>query len=112
MTRNQQDVISKRSGGPVGSNTSSIFHADVFRTISESPINEGERWVGTDDSTGQVSRDGGQSWHDVSPPDLPEWTTITAIDVSHHQPGTVYIAPELHTVSDRTPYLYKSTNYG
>jgi hypothetical protein len=68
--------------------------------------------VGTDDSNVQVSRDGGQSWFDVSPPDLPEWTTITAIDVSHHQPGTVYISGEGHRVSDRTPYLYKTTDYG
>jgi hypothetical protein len=112
LTRNRQDVISEISGGPISSNASSLFHAGVIRTISESPINEGELWVGTDDSTVQVSRDGGQSWHDVSPPDLPEWTTITAIDVSHHQPGTVYIAAEGHRVSDRTPYLYKSTNYG
>ncbi|MEE9511151.1 MAG: hypothetical protein V3V79_03455, partial [Gammaproteobacteria bacterium] len=66
----------------------------------------------TDDSTVQVSRDGGASWLDVSPPDLPEWTTITAIDVSAHQPGTVYISGGRHRVSDRTPYLYKTTDYG
>ena len=38
--------------------------------------------------------------------------TITAIDVSPHRKGTVYISGERHRVSDRTPYLYKTTDYG
>ncbi|MCH8961330.1 MAG: glycosyl hydrolase, partial [Bacteroidetes bacterium] len=112
LTQNREDVMSGVPGGPISSNGSSLFFSSVIRTIAESPLREGELWVGTDDSTVQVSRDGGASWLDVSPPDLPEWTTITAIDVSAHQPGTVYISGGRHRVSDRTPYLYKTTDYG
>jgi photosystem II stability/assembly factor-like uncharacterized protein len=112
LTRNRQDVMGEISGGPISSNASSLFHVSLIRTIAESPLQEGELWVGTDDSNVQLSRDGGGSWLDVSPPDLPEWTTITAIDVSPHRRGTVYISGERHRVSDRTPYLYKTTDYG
>ncbi len=112
LTRNRQDMMGEISGGPISSNASSLFHVSVIRAIAESPLEEGELWVGTDDSNVQVSRDGGRSWRDVSPPDLPEWTTITAIDVSRHQPGKVFISGEGHRVSDRTPYLYKTTDYG
>lgn len=112
LTRNRREVMGETSGGPISSNASSLFHPSVIRTLAESPIEQGELWVGTDDSTVQVSRDGGENWLDVSPADLPEWTTITAIDVSRHLPGTVYISGEGHRVSDRTPYLYKTTNYG
>jgi hypothetical protein len=84
----------------------------LIRVVAESPLKEGELWVGTDDSTVQVSQNGGRNWRDVSPPDLPEWTTITAIDVSPHRRGTVYISGERHRVSDRAPYLYKTTDYG
>jgi hypothetical protein len=112
LTRNRQDMMGEISGGPISSNASSLFHVSVIRTVAESPLEEGELWVGTDDSTVQVSRDGGRNWQDVSPPDLPEWTTITAIEVSRHQPGRVYISGEGHRVSDRTPYLYKTTDYG
>ncbi len=112
LTRNRQDVMGEISGGPISSNASSLFHVSLIRTLAESPLQEGELWVGTDDSTVQVSRDGGESWRDVSPPDLPEWTTITAIDVSPHRRGTVYVSGEAHRVSDRTPYLYKTTDYG
>jgi len=112
LTRNRREVMGSISGGPISSNASSLFHVSLIRAIAESPLQEGELWVGTDDSTVQVSRDGGSSWLDVSPPDLPEWTTITAIEVSPHQRGTVYISGERHRVSDRTPYLYKTTDYG
>jgi len=112
LTRNRQDVMGEISGGPISSNASSLFHVSVIRTIAESPLQEGELWAGTDDSTVQVSQDGGRDWRNVSPPDLPEWTTITAIDVSSHRRGTVYFSGERHRVSDRTPYLYKTTDYG
>jgi photosystem II stability/assembly factor-like uncharacterized protein len=112
LTRNRQDVMGEISGGPISSNASSLFHVSLIRTLAESPIRKGELWVGTDDSTIQVSRNGGGNWLDISPPDLPEWTTITAIDVSPHWPGTVYISGERHRVSDRTPYLYRTTDYG
>jgi hypothetical protein len=112
LTRNRQDVMGSISGGPISSNASSLFYVSLIRTIAESPLQQGELWVGTDDSTIQLSRDGGKSWRDISPPTLPEWTTITAIDVSSHRRGTAYISGERHRVSDRTPYLYKTTDYG
>jgi photosystem II stability/assembly factor-like uncharacterized protein len=112
LTRNRQDVMGEISGGPISSNASSLFHVSLIRVIAESPLREGELWVGTDDSTVQVSQNGGRNWRNVSPPDLPEWTTITAIDVSPHLRGTVYISGERHRVSDRAPYLYKTTDYG
>ncbi len=112
LTRNRREVMSEISGGPISSNASSLFHPSVIRTLAESPLTAGEIWVGTDDSNVQLTRDDGQTWLDVSPPELLEWTTITAIDVSRHQPGTVYIAASRHRVSDRTPYLYKTNDYG
>ena len=112
LTRNRRDVMGEISGGPISSNASSLFHTSVIRTIAESPRKAGELWVGTDDSTIQLSQDGGRNWHDISPPDLPEWTTITAIEVSRHRAGTAYFAGSRHRVSDRTPYLYKTMDYG
>jgi hypothetical protein len=112
LTKNRQDYMRENSGGPISSNASSLFHTSVIRTISESPLKEGELWVGTDDSNVQLSLDGGRNWRNVPPPDLPEWTTITGIDVSPHKRGTAYISGERHRVSDRTPYLYKTNDYG
>ncbi len=112
LTRNRQDVMGKIPGSPITSLASSLYYVSLIRTIEESPVRAGELWIGTDDSVIQLSRDGGRSWEDVSPPDLPEWTTITAIDASHHRPGTAYVAAERHRMGDRAPYLLKTTDYG
>jgi photosystem II stability/assembly factor-like uncharacterized protein len=112
LTRNRQDKMQTLIGGPLTTIESSLYHVSVIRTIAESPIKKGELWIGTDDSTVQMSPNGGKTWTNVSPPDLPEWTTITAIEVSRHAPGTVYLAAERHRVSDLEPSLYKTTNDG
>jgi photosystem II stability/assembly factor-like uncharacterized protein len=112
LSRNHQEKMQKIPGGPITSLASSLFYVSLIRTIAESPINKGELWVGTDDSNVQVSKDAGQTWENVGPKDLPDWTTITAIDVSAHTPGTAYVAGNGVRVSDQTPYFYKTTDYG
>ena len=112
LTRNRQDKMQDLIGRPLTTIESSLFYVSTIRTIAESPIKKGELWIATDDSTVQMSPDGGKTWKNVSPPDLPEWTTILALDVSKHAPGTVYLAGERHRVSDLEPYLYKTTDYG
>lgn len=61
LTQNRQEVMGEITGGPISSLASSLFHTSLVRTIAESPINEGELWVGTDDSTVQFTKDGGQN---------------------------------------------------
>ncbi|HEY3747503.1 MAG TPA: hypothetical protein VGL17_14725, partial [Gemmatimonadaceae bacterium] len=112
LTRNRQDKMQDLIGRPLTTIESSLYYVSTIRTIAESPLKKGELWISTDDSTVQMSPDGGKTWKNVSPPDLPEWSTILALDVSHHAPGTVYLAAERHRVSDLEPYLYKTTDYG
>ncbi len=112
LSRNRQEVMGNIPGGPITAIASSLYYVSLIRSIEESPLDAGELWVGTDDSTVQYTRDGGATWHDVSPPDMPEWTTITSVSASAHHPGTVYVSGERHRVSDLTPYLYRTTDYG
>jgi photosystem II stability/assembly factor-like uncharacterized protein len=112
LTRNRQDKMQDLIGRPLTTIESSLYYVSTIRTIAESPLKKGELWISTDDSTVQMSPDAGKTWKNVSPPDLPEWSTILALDVSHHAPGTVYLAAERHRVSDLQPYLYKTTDYG
>ena len=112
LTKNRQDKMQKIPGGPITSMWSSLYWVCLAQSLAESPLRKGELWVGTDDSTVQMTRDGGKSWQDVSPKELLEWTTIATIDVSPHTPGTVYLAAHRYKVSDRNPYFYKTTDYG
>ena len=54
--------------------------------------------------------DGGKNWSNITP-DLEEGM-INSIDVSPHDPATVYIAFNRYKFDDFKPYVLKSTNYG
>ena len=100
------------SGRPI---TAEPFGGENFCTIFtfvESPHEKGVFWAGSDDGLVHISRDGGKSWSDVTPPDLPEWTLISMIEVSPHDPATAYIAATRYKLDDTRPLLYKTNNYG
>ena len=49
-------------------------------------------WTGTDDGAVHVTRDGGASWTNVTPPELTAWSKVTQIDASHFDAGTAYVS--------------------
>lgn len=68
-------------------------------------------WAGSDDGVVSLSRDGGASWADVTPPDLPEWAWCE-IEASTHRPGGAYLAATRHRLDDFRPYLYRTDDFG
>ncbi|HEX5460189.1 MAG TPA: hypothetical protein VFX20_09475 [Steroidobacteraceae bacterium] len=101
-----------RLDGPISSQKLSSQYISTIYSLAESPIKAGELWAGSDDGSVHYSPDGGKTWLDRSPKDLPKWTGIYSIEVSSHDPGTVYIAPNRHELSDHTPYFEMTTDYG
>lgn len=69
-------------------------------------------WAGSDDGKVHITRNGGKSWLDITPPDLPKFSRVSIIDESRHNPGTLYIAANRYQVDDREPYVYRTTDYG
>jgi photosystem II stability/assembly factor-like uncharacterized protein len=115
LTRNDPSTL-KPSGGPITrDNTSAEFYATIFSCL-ESPHERGTFWAGTDDGLVHISRDGGKAWQEVTPPDLKaptgEWALISIIEVSPHDPATVYLAATRYKLDDTRPYLYKTNDYG
>jgi len=110
LTRNEKEKQGK-GGGPY---TNEAVGAENYGTLSyiiESPQEKGVIWTGSDDGLVHVTRDGGLSWQNVTPAGLKE-CLINAIEVSPHDPATVYIATTRYKFNDHTPGLYKSTDYG
>ena len=100
------------SGGPITQdNTGVEFYATIL-TATESPSEEGLLWTGSDDGLIHLTRDGGESWKDVTPPDAPEMLMWNSIDIHPTQPGGAYVAGTLYKTGDFAPYLYKTTDYG
>lgn len=102
----------KSSGGPITQdNTGVEFYANIL-TASESPREEGVLWTGSDDGLIHLTRDGGETWQNVTPPKAPKLLMWNAIDVHPTQPGGAYAAGTLYKAGDFAPYLYRTMDYG
>jgi photosystem II stability/assembly factor-like uncharacterized protein len=100
------------SGGPITKDTTGAEHYCTIFAFSESVHERGVFWAGTDDGLLHLSRDAGRTWTNVTPPDLPEWTTVNVIEVSPHDPATAYVAAWRYKLDDWSPYLWKTADYG
>ncbi|MFN8593180.1 MAG: glycosyl hydrolase [Thermomicrobiales bacterium] len=111
LTRNDSDKL-RPSGGPVTrDNTGAEVYCTIF-ALAESPRQPGVLWAGTDDGRVHLTEDGGETWREVTPPDLPEWALISIIEVSPHEEGLAYLAATRYKLDDTTPYLYKTADNG
>ncbi|HEX7101615.1 MAG TPA: glycosyl hydrolase, partial [Nitrolancea sp.] len=102
----------KSSGGPITKdNTGAEYYATIF-AFAESKLKQGLFWAGSDDGRVHVSQDGGKSWQNVTPPDLPDWALMSIIEPSPHDEATAYLAATRYKQDDFAPYLYKTNDYG
>jgi photosystem II stability/assembly factor-like uncharacterized protein len=111
LTRNDPEKL-KSSGGPITQDNTSVEYYCTIFAAQESPITEGLLWVGSDDGLVHVTKNGGQTWDNVTPKGMPEWMMINSIEPSAFDAGTCYIAGTKYKSGDFTPYLYKTTDYG
>ena len=112
LTRNDPTTLGP-SGGPITKdNTAVEYYATIF-TLAEGE-EEGVIWTGSDDGLVHVTRDGGATWTNVTPPEkiFPEWMMVNDMVVDPFNPGGLYMAGTKYKSDDFTPYLYKTDDYG
>jgi photosystem II stability/assembly factor-like uncharacterized protein len=111
LTRNDPTKLGP-SGGPITrDNTSVEYYGTVF-AFAESPVQKGLLWAGSDDGLVHVSRDGGQTWSNVTPKGLPEWSMVSQIDPSPHDAGTMFLAVNRYKHDDFRPFAYVTRDHG
>lgn len=93
-------------------NLEKIPRRGVIYTVAPSPININTIWAGTDDGLIHVTRDGGKTWKDVTPPEITSWSKISLMDASHFNENTVYAAVNRFRCDDLHPYIYKTNDGG
>jgi hypothetical protein len=118
LTQNDKEKTLRKSGGltpdenPGGG---AEYHATII-TISESTVEPGQIWVGTDDGNIQVTRDYGKSWTKVGTAGMPNnprpdvW--VSRVEASKHVNGTAYATVTGHRFAHYRPYVYKTTDFG
>ena len=101
------------SGGLTPDNIG-VEYCCVIYAFDESPVQEGVLWAGTNDGLMHVSRDGGETWTDVTAniPNLPPDGVVRSIDASKWDVAKAYITIEHHQVGDFTPRAYRTDDFG
>jgi len=100
------------SGGPITKdNTGVETYATIF-SIAPSARDANVIWTGSDDGYVQVTRDGGTTWKNVTPKDLPDFARISLVEASPLRAGTAYVAANRYQQDDFKPYVYRTDDYG
>ncbi len=83
-------------------------------TLSESPLQKGLLWAGTDDGNVQVTRDDGGSWQYVAArlSGVPKGTYVSRLEASHFEPGAALAAFDGHRTGDNRPYVLETRDFG
>ena len=104
-----------RQGPSGGDITRESAGAEVHATcacVVESPHRRGEIWASTDDGLVHVTRDDGKAWKNVTPKAMPELAYVGCVEISAHDPDTIYLAATRYKLADYKPYLFKSSDGG
>ncbi|MGH7619901.1 MAG: hypothetical protein ACREPM_22030, partial [Gemmatimonadaceae bacterium] len=100
------------SGEPITRDvTGEEFYSTLY-AISESKLEPGVIWTGSNDGPFYLSRDNGKSWKNITPKDLPEGGRVQYIETSPHRKGSAYYAVYRYLLGDFQPYIYKTEDYG
>lgn len=83
----------------------------TLATISESTLQFGLLYTGSDDGLIQVTKDGGVSWNKISET-LPQNLWVTRVVASAHKKERVYATLNGYRNDDFTTYVYASDDYG
>jgi photosystem II stability/assembly factor-like uncharacterized protein len=111
LTTNDKSKQASSGGVITKDNTSVEYYCTIF-TAMESPYEKDLLWTGSDDGLLQVSRNGGQSWENVTPKDCPKWMMWNCLEADPFKKGALYAVGTRYKSDDFAPYIYKTEDYG
>jgi photosystem II stability/assembly factor-like uncharacterized protein len=112
LTRNDKTKQDYSGGEGITRDSTGVEVYSTVFSFEESPATAGLLWAGSDDGLVHISRDNGRTWQNVTPPGLPELSTVNSIDLSAKNPGHAVVAAYRYMLNDLTPLAFKTTDYG
>ncbi|NIP57117.1 MAG: glycosyl hydrolase, partial [Gemmatimonadetes bacterium] len=110
LTRDEEEKQGP-GGAPITNEGAGGENYNTIMYLEPSPLAEGTLWAGSDDGLVHLTRDGGENWTEVTPPDLPEGM-INSIEASPHDPAKAYVVFTRYKFDDFTPHLFRTRDYG
>lgn len=104
----------KTAGGPAWpENTTAEYHCTII-SLAESPVQPGILWAGTDDGYLHVTKNGGESWENVTAnlPGLPPNSPVSHVEPSRTSAGKAYVTFDRHLLDDFRPYVFVTNDFG
>ena len=100
------------SGGPItGDMNGPEVYATIF-SVGPGKVDIDVIWTGSDDGLVHVTRNGGATWTNVTPPDMPDFGRVSQIDASAFAAGRAYVSVRRPLLDDFAPYIWKTSDYG
>ncbi len=91
---------------------SSMPQRGVIYTLAPSPLDINTLWAGTDDGLIQLTKNGGKTWNNVTPPSISSWNKISLMDAGHFSVNTAYAAVNCLRLDDIRPHIYRTHDGG
>jgi photosystem II stability/assembly factor-like uncharacterized protein len=111
LTRHDPKTMG-HSGGPItGDMNGPEVYATIF-AIGPGKTDANVIWTGSDDGLVHVTRDGGKTWLNVTPNEMPEFGRVSQIDASAFNAGAAYVAVKKPLLDDFRPYIFKTADFG
>ncbi|MBL7960305.1 glycoside hydrolase [bacterium] len=84
----------------------------VIYTVAPSYVDSNTIWAGTDDGLIHITKDGGKTWKNVTPPGISSWSKISLMDAGHFDVNTAYAAVNRIRLDDMRPHIYRTHDGG
>lgn len=111
LTRHDPKTMG-HSGGPItGDMNGPEVYATVF-ALAPGKTDANILWAGSDDGLIHLTRDGGKTWTNVTPPDMPDFGRVSIIDASSFDAATAYVAVKRPLLDDFAPYIFRTHDFG
>lgn len=113
LDRNKLDVMGRVWGvDTIAKNDSTSIYGSAIG-LSESTLQEGLIYVGTDDGVLNVTEDGGATWRRTTKfANVPDMSLIEDVLASQHDADVVYMVIDNHKRGDYKPYVLRSEDRG
>jgi photosystem II stability/assembly factor-like uncharacterized protein len=84
----------------------------VIYTVAPSYKDVKTIWAGTDDGFIHITRNGGATWQNVTPPELRSWAKVSLIDAGRFDGNTAYAAINTFKLDDLRPHILRTHDGG
>jgi photosystem II stability/assembly factor-like uncharacterized protein len=118
LTRNEDritlTIMGRQQSWDNAWDVGAMSNYNTITSLTESLVQEGLLYAGTDDGFIQVTENGGDTWKQipVTALGLPERSFVNDIKADLFDANTVYVSLDNHKEGDYSPYLFKSTDKG